>query len=158
MVSAHRLAGRLVELEGYFGVAGFSHSYQMAFSIGLFAAASCLGLWSGLTMATRGDGTPLPTATAPRLVVAGPYRYVRNPMAVAGIVQGIAVGWYLDSVAVIAYSLTGAVLWHILVRPVEEADLQTRFGETYTDYQRQVRLWIPTLGQCVPSSHELKQP
>jgi protein-S-isoprenylcysteine O-methyltransferase Ste14 len=35
------------------------------------------------------------------LVIAGPYRYVRNPMAVAGILQGIAVGWYLGSVSVI---------------------------------------------------------
>lgn len=30
-----------------------------------------------------------------RLVIARPYRFVRNPMAVAGIVQGLAVGWYL---------------------------------------------------------------
>lgn len=111
------------------------------------AVVTCLGLWSGVTMATRGNGTPLPTATAPRLVIAGPYRFVRNPMAVAGIVQGLAVGWYLGSYAVIVYSLTGAVLWQIAVRPVEESDLTSRFGETYHDYQRRVRLWIPTFGQ-----------
>lgn len=42
-------------------------------------AASALGLWSGATMAL-----PLPSATARKLVIAGPYRYVRNPMAVPG--------------------------------------------------------------------------
>ena len=69
------------------------------------------------------------------------YRYVRNPMAVAGIVQGIAVGWYLGSYAVIVYSLVGAVLWHVAVCPVEEADLNSRFGKTYNEYQQRVRLW-----------------
>jgi len=74
------------------------------------------------------------------------YRYVRNPMAVAGIVQGIAVGWYLGSYAVIVYSLVGAVLWHVVVRPVEEAGLNSRFGKTYTEYRQRVRLWLPALG------------
>ena len=73
------------------------------------------------------------------------YRYVRNPIAVAGVVQGIAVGWYLGSYAVIVYSLAGAVLWHVAVRPVEEAGLNSRFGKTYNEYQQRVRLWIPTL-------------
>jgi len=134
----------IVEFERHCGISGFKHAFQTSLSIGLFVAASCLGLWSGVTMATRGDGTPLPTATAPRLVIAGPYRFVRNPMAVAGIVQGIAVGWCLGSVAVIAYSLAGAVLWHIAVRPVEESDLAGRFGKRYAQYQSRVRLWIPT--------------
>ncbi|WP_286178349.1 methyltransferase family protein [Rhodopirellula sp. JC639] len=84
-------------------------------------------------MVTQGGGTPLPTATAPRLVVAGPYRFVRNPLALAGILQGIAVGWLLGSVPVIVYSLTGIFAWHVFVRPAEEQDLLDRFG---TRYQR----------------------
>src|SRR6056297_310928 len=137
----------IVELERYCGIDRFEHGFQLPASIGLFAAASCLGLWSGVTMATRGNGTPLPTATAPRLVIAGPYRFVRNPMAVAGIVQGLAVSWYLGSYAVLVYSIAGAVLWHIAVRPVEESDLNSRFGDAYNEYQRRVKLWIPTFGQ-----------
>jgi protein-S-isoprenylcysteine O-methyltransferase Ste14 len=133
----------IVECERYCGIHGFDHALLMPASIGLFATASCLGLWSGVTMATRGDGTPLPTATAPQLVIVGPYRFVRNPMAVAGIVQGIAVGWYLGSYTVIAYSLAGAVLWHIAVRPVEERDLTERFGDDYHRYCATVRLWLP---------------
>jgi len=96
---------------------------------------------------TRGDGTPLPTATAPRLVIAGPYRYVRNPMALAGIAQGVAVGFYLGSYGVIAYSLLGAIFWHTAVRPVEEHDLVERFDESYVQYRKSVRLWFPRLGK-----------
>ncbi|EKK04385.1 protein-S-isoprenylcysteine O-methyltransferase [Rhodopirellula baltica SH28] len=134
----------IVELQQRLGWQVFQHPLQTTLSIGLFLVASSLGLWSGITMAICGDGTPLPTATAPRLVIAGPYRYVRNPMALAGIAQGLAVGWFLGSIPVIVYSLCGAVVWHVFVRPVEECDLQLRFGEDYHRYQKHVRLWIPT--------------
>jgi len=66
----------------------------------LFVAASALGLWSAAVMATRGAGTPLPTACPARLVTDGPYRFVRNPMATAGIVLGVisaAIGAISDS-------------------------------------------------------------
>ena len=133
----------IIELEGYLGIGSFHHSGQGIAAGALFGFASVVGLWSGIVMATRGDGTPLPTATAPALVQAGPYRWVRNPMAVAGIAQGIAVGWYFGSVGVIAYALLGAVLWHCCVRPVEERDLAKRFGVAYRSYQQQVGLWLP---------------
>jgi len=133
----------IVELERHLGWTAFGHLLQTPLSAMLFLAASFLGLWSGFTMAVRGDGTPLPTATAPRLVINGPYRYVRNPMALAGIIQGIAVGWYLGSSSVIAYSLAGVAVWHVAVRPVEERDLAKRFGESYDNYRQTVRLWLP---------------
>ena len=135
----------IVELEHRIGFQSFSHVYQSLAAFCLFAAASVLGLLSGINMAAFGAGTPLPTATAPKLVVAGPYGYVRNPMALAGIVQGVAVGWYLGSISVILYSISGAFVWHLFVRPVEEADLQSRFGERYMQYKDSVRLWCPSL-------------
>lgn len=135
----------IVEVERHLDRNAISHPLQTALSATLFVSASCLGLWSGITMAVRGDGTPLPTATAPRLVIAGPYRFVRNPMAVAGIVQGIAVGWYLGSLPVIGYAIAGALLWHIAVRPVEERDLAKRFGEEYAGYRQRVGLWAPII-------------
>lgn len=133
----------LMELEDHVGWHRFQHRLQAPLSAGVLIAASGLGLWSAVSMAIHGRGTPLPTATAPRLVTVGPYRFVRNPMAVAGILQGLAVGWYLGSILVAAYSLTGAVLWHFFVRPVEERDLVQRFGAEYRQYRQQVRLWLP---------------
>jgi protein-S-isoprenylcysteine O-methyltransferase Ste14 len=133
----------IVELESRLGWNAVVHTGQFFLSIGLLVGASLLGAWSGITMAIVGDGTPLPTATAPGLVVRGPYRFVRNPMALAGISQGVAVGWLMGSFGVIAYSMVGAFVWHWFVRPVEEADLQTRFGEEYVRYKEMVGLWVP---------------
>lgn len=104
--------------------------------------ASALGVWSARVMAHLGDGTPLPSASANRLVVAGPYRLVRNPMAVAGIVQAIGVGLLANSWLTLLYAACGIAYWHALVRPFEEADLEARFGERFRAYRGRVGTWI----------------
>ncbi|MBT2587037.1 isoprenylcysteine carboxylmethyltransferase family protein [Arthrobacter sp. ISL-95] len=107
--------------------------------------ASSLGIASAVTMSSAGRGTPLPSAMPNRLVIAGPYRWVRNPMAVAGISQGAAVGLMLGSWLVVAYAVLGSLLWNYAVRPHEEADLERRFGTDFERYRDSVRCWIPRL-------------
>jgi protein-S-isoprenylcysteine O-methyltransferase Ste14 len=111
----------------------------------LLVLASGLGVASAVSMSTRGHGTPLPSAMPNRLVVAGPYRWIRNPMAVAGITQGVAVGLILSSWLVIAYAVVGSVLWNYAVRPLEESDLEARFGREFQNYRAAVRCWIPRI-------------
>jgi len=107
--------------------------------------ASALGIWSAVSMSTRGNGTPLPAAMATTLVVAGPYRWIRNPMAVAGVVQGAAVGLMLHSWFVVGYAVLGSLVWNYAVRPLEEANLKARFGSVFEAYREAVPCWIPTL-------------
>jgi protein-S-isoprenylcysteine O-methyltransferase Ste14 len=116
----------------------------------LLALASALGVWSAIAMSGHGDGTPLPAAMANRLVIAGPYRYVRNPMAVSGFVQGAAVGLALSSWVVVVYAVLGSLLWNYAVRPLEEADLEDRFGDDFRRYRSAVRCWIPRLRPTAP--------
>lgn len=119
------------------------HGRGVVVGVALFGVASCLGLWACVTMALIGHGTPLPAATAQDLVVAGPYRLVRNPMAVAGVGQTVGVGVALGSWVVIVAAFAGAVIWDAVIRPAEEADLVARFGSSYDDYRREVRCWLP---------------
>lgn len=133
----------VVEVQGGLGVPCFSHPWQLPASTSLLTLASGLGLWSAISMVKSGGGTPLPMAQAPRLVISGPYRLIRNPMAVAGILQAVSVGWLLGSVPVIGYALMGIIIWNRFVRPTEEADLFRRFGQSYEEYRSRVRLWIP---------------
>lgn len=111
----------------------------------LFVVASALGIWAAVVMSTLGAGTPLPSATATRFVVAGPYRFVRNPMAVAGIAQGVAVGLMLSSWLVVVYAVCGSLVWNVIIRPHEERDLDARFGEDFRAYRDEVRCWWPRL-------------
>ncbi|GAA1794151.1 methyltransferase family protein [Agromyces lapidis] len=132
-------------LERRWGLAVDAPTWLLPFGAVVFALASALGIWSAIAMATRGVGTPLPAATANRLVVAGPYRFVRNPMAVAGITQGVAVGLMLGSWLVVVYAVAGGLFWNFVVRPLEEAELEARFGEEFRRYREAVRCWVPTL-------------
>ncbi len=108
-----------------------------------FLANSALGIASTLVMARLGEGTPLPAAMAKRLVIAGPYRFVRNPMAVAGIGQGVGVGFMLSSWIVVLYALAGSMMWNWAIRPHEEADLAHRFGREFEAYRERVSCWWP---------------
>ena len=95
-------------------------------------------------MVRDGAGTPLPLDQTNNLVVTGPYHYVRNPMAIAGIGQGVSIAAIYQSVPILIYSLLGALVWHTVVRPMEEQDMIGRFGEAYVEYRQRVSCWIPT--------------
>lgn len=94
-----------------------------------------------------GRGTPAPFAPPQRLVVAGFYRYVRNPMYV-----GFAAGWiglwvvfgHANRVAII-WTLLVAIGLHLFVVFYEERTLRGKFGADYELYCRNVRRWWPRL-------------
>jgi protein-S-isoprenylcysteine O-methyltransferase Ste14 len=109
----------------------------------ILVAASVLGLTSGVLMAVQGAGTPLPFDAPRRLVVRGPYRHVRNPMAIAGLTQGACVALLLQSWFALALIPAGFVVWNYGVRPLEERHLELVFGEEFRRYTRDVRCWIP---------------
>lgn len=110
----------------------------------LFICSGLLGLTSTYFMVRDGAGTPLPLDQTNNLVVSGPYHYVRNPMAIAGIGKGIALAIVFQSLPLLVYSVLGAVVWHLVVRPIEESDMAHRFGQPYETYRRKVSCWIPT--------------
>ena len=110
-----------------------------------FGLASLLGLSSAFVIVKHGDGTPLPADQTKKLVVKGPYKIVRNPMALAGMIQGLSVALYFGSIHIAIYTLIGGVIWHIVVRPIEEKNMLNRFGDAYRNYKQRVRLWLPKL-------------
>lgn len=133
----------LITLERRVGGISWSSLHLPAAAVMLFLMFSMLNVLSGAALVVTGQGTPLPIAAPRQLVVRGPYRYVRNPMALAGIGQGIAVGLWFGSWIIIAYALTGALVWHFGIRPIEEQDLVARFGDDYLNYRAVVPLWLP---------------
>lgn len=121
----------------------FAFAGQAPLAAIVFGSASSLGLWSAWVVVTRGAGTPLPLDATNALVTSGPYAFVRNPMAIAGLTQGAAVGLHRGSTLVLVYVVIGTVLWQCIARPREEQELARRFGEAYRDYCAGVRCWWP---------------
>ncbi|MBO6514354.1 MAG: isoprenylcysteine carboxylmethyltransferase family protein [Phycisphaerales bacterium] len=134
---------------GIRGFEGFS-----GLGIVIFLLASCLGLSSAWAMSSYGQGTPLPTEAAPMLVSRGPYRFVRNPMVIGGLMQGIGVMLFTGSWLMLPYILLGGIYWQFCVCPVEEQDLLMRFGDEYESYQKRVRCWIPRFHRVAMSLGE----
>jgi protein-S-isoprenylcysteine O-methyltransferase Ste14 len=111
----------------------------------LFLGCSALNLSAGGFLSHRGHGTPLPMHCPRWLVVTGPYAYVRNPMAIAGLGQGLAVVLWLGSWFGLVYVALGGLVWQYIARPAEEADLKRRFGPEYDAYRSEIRCWWPRL-------------
>ena len=135
----------IVRLETKLGIAQFAFPWQKTLAAILFCVISLIGISGAYTMAKIGRGTPLPLDAASKLVITGIYSFVRNPMAISGIGQGLSVGLFLGSPLVLIYALMGGFIWQTIFRPLEEADLLKTFGADYAEYCRRVRCWIPRI-------------
>ena len=100
-----------------------------------------LVVWCVLTFVAAGKGTPAPFDPPRRLVVSGPYRYMRNPMYFgAGLaISGAAL--FYQSIQLLAYASAFLLFFHFFVVFFEEPALQRTFGDDYESYSRQVRRW-----------------
>jgi protein-S-isoprenylcysteine O-methyltransferase Ste14 len=130
-------------IEERVGLARFSFALQRPLAVLLFGGFGALGVWSGFIMAHLGQGTPLPLDSPRRLVVRGPYAFVRNPMAIASFGQGFAVALWWGSPLIFAYVVAGVWTWQFLARPLEEEDLRKHFAADFDQYYREVRCWWP---------------
>jgi protein-S-isoprenylcysteine O-methyltransferase Ste14 len=90
-----------------------------------------------------GVGTPAPIAPTRRLVVGGPYRYVRNPMylAVTAVIAGQALALGQPGLLLYAAVVGGATA--AFAHGYEEPALQRQFGARYEAYRRAVPAWWP---------------
>jgi protein-S-isoprenylcysteine O-methyltransferase Ste14 len=98
---------------------------------------------------TAGRGTPGIWDPPRRLVAAGPYRWVRNPIYLAGLLIVAGEAWLFLSAALLIYAAALAAAFHLLVTCYEEPALRARFGQSYETYRRTVRRWLP----CWPAGY-----
>ena len=105
---------------------------------------ACGGVLAGsaLFRFKRARTTVRPDRPPSALVIAGPYKFTRNPMYL-----GLAVAY-------LGIATAGQSVWALILLPVvltiiqrqaiepEEAFLKRRFGADYIDYTKQVRRWM----------------
>jgi protein-S-isoprenylcysteine O-methyltransferase Ste14 len=108
--------------------------------LGLFLFAA-----SVLRFATEGKGTLAPWDPPRAFVVRGPYRFVRNPMISGVILLLFGEAAALLSPAHCAWAAGFLALNLVYIPLVEEPQLERRFGESYREYCRHVRRFMPRL-------------
>ncbi|MGQ0702198.1 MAG: methyltransferase family protein [Gemmatimonadales bacterium] len=114
-----------------------------AIGIAVTALGGGLALWCVLAFAFIGKGTPAPFDPPRRLVISGPYRYVRNPMYIGAAIALAGAAIYYRSPALALYTGAFLVITHLFVIGYEEPTLTRLFGPEYQEYRRRVRRWIP---------------
>lgn len=90
-----------------------------------------------------GKGTPAPWNPPKKLVVEGPYRYVRNPMINGVLCFLLAEALFFQSWPIVAWMFFFFAGNSIYFPLFEEKRLLQRFGEDYAVYCQNVPRWIP---------------
>ncbi len=115
-----------------------------ATGLALVVLGAALALWCILTFALVGQGTPAPFDPPRKLVAAGPYRWVRNPMYIGAGAALAGAALLYQSAALVAFAAGFLVAAHLFVVFYEEPTLERTFGARYADYRNAVPRWVPT--------------
>ena len=91
-----------------------------------------------------GKGTPIPFTPTKELIMTGLYRFVRNPLYIAGVLVLTGEAILFQSLGIFIYCLVmfGIFNFHVVM---EETLLAEKFGARYEQYCKSVPRWIPRL-------------
>jgi protein-S-isoprenylcysteine O-methyltransferase Ste14 len=112
--------------------------------VGLLLAGGALVAETTARFALQGRGTPAPWAPPERFVERGSYRFVRSPMYLGVILLILGQALLLGREILFAWAVVAWLIFEVSLVTWEEPGLRRRFGESYEDYRRRVRRWIPT--------------
>jgi len=104
---------------------------------------AAIALWCVFAFGTIGRGTPAPFDPPRRLVIQGPYSYVRNPMYIGAGLALVGAALFYRSLPLLGYAGLLVLVTHLFVVLYEEPTLRKSFGDEYREYCRRVRRWLP---------------
>ena len=107
-------------------------------TLGGLIALACVSAFAFI-----GKGTPAPFDPPRRLVVRGPYRFVRNPMYIGAALALAGAALYFQSVALFVFVAGFLAVTHLFVVIYEEPVLRRTFGTEYDAYCNRVHRWLP---------------
>jgi len=136
------LPGRVLEWSGVRRPASLGLTQVLGLVVVVLGAG--LALWCILTFAFVGKGTPAPFDPPRRLVVRGPYRFVRNPMYIGAALALAGAALFYGSWTLLGYTALFLLITHLFVRLYEEPVLRRLFGAAYDAYCHRVRRWRPS--------------
>ena len=121
----------------------FPWPVNVIMAIPILATGSFLWGWS-LLLFFKSKGTPVPFNPPPKLVDTGPYARVRNPMVSGVLITLFGVGVLLKSISLtFIFSPVFFVFVYIVLKVIEEPELELRLGESYREYKKRVPMFFP---------------
>jgi protein-S-isoprenylcysteine O-methyltransferase Ste14 len=117
----------------------------------VIAGGLALFVWTVSLFGSVGRGTLAPWDPTRRLVIKGPYRYVRNPMITAVLTILLGEAALVGSWAILIWAAVFFLMNAVYFSLSEEPGLRRRFGPEYDAYRRNVPRWIPRLRPWSPA-------
>jgi len=102
----------------------------------------------------KARGTPVPFNPPPKLIKAGPYAHIRNPMLAGIFIWMFGLGILCRSISLMFISTPLFIILNIIeLKMIEEPELAKRLGRDYLEYKKRVPMFIPRLGKKRTSLH-----
>ena len=116
---------------------------RLPVSAPMIAGGLAVAAWSVFHF-LKVKGTPVPFNPPPKVVLTGPYRYVRNPMLTGVFLFLFGLGFIFNSVSLVVFFTPLYVLINVWeLKKIEEPELIKRLGDAYIEYRRHTPMFIP---------------
>ncbi len=119
--------------------------FQAILGLVLLIAGVCLAIWTMVLFHKIGKGTLAPWAATKKLVIEGPFKYVRNPMIIGVLGVLSAEALILNSIIIFYWAVLFFIINCIYFKVFEEKQLERKFGNEYLEYKKNVPMWIPKI-------------
>jgi len=100
-----------------------------------------LNIWGDQIFKKQGT-TVKPGEISKKLITKGPFKISRHPMYLGMVAILIGTALIHGSLIGFVFPIIFIILIEVLFIPLEERDMQKRFGKKYLDYKKKVRRWI----------------
>ncbi len=143
--------GRIIDRTTHFYTHVIPPPYNYAISIPIIILCWCLIIWTSRSIVKIGKGHPAEifnvevSPVTQRLIVIGPYLWMRNPMATGNITyMFIGLGLLINSVSMILFYPIALLIAFVYFKVFEEPSLLKRFGNDYVEYRKNTPMFFPS--------------
>lgn len=135
-----------IKTDAFLGLCGFiPYSVNIIVSIPALFLGLFLVLWSNFYF-MKAKGTPVPINPPSKLIIRGPYAYVRNPMVAGVFILLLGTGILIDSVSLVFIFLPFFIVLMLLeLKYIEEPELEKRLGNEYIEYKKRIPMFFPKI-------------
>ena len=136
----------LLRAENSFGIVRTTSTILRIEALILGVAGAALQGWCIVLLQRAGQGTPSPVFPTRGLVVAWPYRILRNPLNLGELMVLASLAAWFSSLALLICLLLAFLALPLFVVVWEEPANCRRFGEEFRRYAASVNWWVPRMG------------
>ena len=141
----------MTDFEVGWGLDGALQALPVVLGVALIGAGLALMYRTIALFAREGEGTLAPWDPTQKLVVRGPYRFVRNPMIVGVLSVVLGEAALFGSPALLVWGATSSRSTRSGSPSSRSPGWCERFGHDYERYRRNVPRWLPRRTPWTPT-------